>query len=105
MKKFTKEQTQKFDELYKDMLNWGEGIDCCGIFQEFGGCLEDMVTCVEDGYITFYEVKSYSKMQYSELAGVEINRKAKGIVKKLVLFLSENNFKDIPYAAHGDFNF
>lgn len=94
MAKMTKLQTEKFSQLFETTLNWGEGDNCTGLFEEFGGDNEYLATCVEDGYLQIFE---YNGNHWDFLHAIPVDTKAKTYMKKLVTHLMDNTFENFKF--------
>lgn len=92
--KLNREQTKRFNHLYNEVMEWGEGDNCNGLFREFGDQLENLATCVEDGHIQILE--SNSACGYHDYwMSIPINKKAKSNLKKVVEHLIDGDFHDL----------
>ena len=94
MAKLNKEQTAKFNKLYDTVLNWGEGENCIGLFEVFGGNLDRLTTCVENGDM---EILCFDGCYYDLYGTIPVNAKTKGLVKKIVEHLIDNDFDTLNF--------
>lgn len=88
MGKMTKEQTNKFNKLWEETLDWGDGDNCIGLFREFGSNLEPLATCTDEGNI---EILAFNGSYYDEITSAPIT-KARSLMKKVVTHLMDNDF-------------
>lgn len=94
MAKMTKEQTARFNELFETTMNWGDGVDCIGLFEEFGGMNDNLGTRVfEGGDIDILEFNGEYLM---DLFSIPLNNKtkAKATLKKIVEHLANGGSFD-----------
>ena len=92
MTKLTKEQTKRFNILYKEVINWGEYEPCFGAFREFGDNLDQLVTSIDGKQLELLVQRDY--IDY--FGYIPIDSKTKGKFKKLVEFLIDNPVSAIP---------
>lgn len=94
MAKMNAEQTKKFNELFETAMSWGDGSNCIGLFDCFGGENEFFATCIEDGYM---QLMSYDDGGYDVYHCIPVNGKTKAYVKKLVSHLIDGSFDDFKF--------
>lgn len=88
MAKMTKEQTKKFNELFKTTITWGEGEICNGLFEEFGKLNQFLSTCIEGDSM---EILEFDGSYYSLVGHIPLRSlsKAKTMLKKAVMHLAD----------------
>ena len=89
--KLNKEQTKRFNYLYDVAVEWGEGENCNGLFEEFGGQLENLATCVENGDIQILE-GDFACGCHDYHMSIPLGKKAKSNLKKVVEHLIDGDF-------------
>lgn len=94
MAKLNKEQTAQFNKLYNEVLHWGEGEYCIGMFEVFGGNLDSLATCVEYGSV---EILYFDGCYYSLHGRLPVDSKTKGKLKKIVEHLIDNDFNTLSF--------
>lgn len=93
MAKMTKEQTAKFNSLFEDTLNWGEGT-CTGLFDFLGKNLEDLATEIDGDDLQILE---FGGSHWDFLGSMPIDSKTKAKFKKVVLHLMDKDFDTLEF--------
>ncbi|QMV28740.1 hypothetical protein AP1_0022 [Aeromonas phage AP1] len=95
MAKMNKEQTAKFNSLFEDTLNWGDGSTCTGLFDCLGGPnLGYLATEVDGDDLQIFE---FTGSYWEFLGSMPINSKTKAKFKKIVLHLMDKDFDTLEF--------
>ncbi|MGL5306464.1 MAG: hypothetical protein ACRC9Y_09980 [Aeromonas veronii] len=94
MAKMNKEQTTKFNKLFETTINWGDGENCVGLFEEFGGINDKLATCVDGDSI---EILNFDGCYYQLMTHIPAKPKAKAkeALKKVVTHLMDGKWKGL----------
>lgn len=98
MARMTKEQSENFERLWAESIDWGNEDECgmCnGLFSEFGENLEMLSTGVHESTNTLELYWCPSIYEVRGIGSVAMNSKGKAIFKKVVTHLMTNDFKSL----------